>query len=161
MAAYNARFAKPTRNAFDAHRPLRADEDLDAILTWRVLHKVSDSLTLLNDRVIWLLDDTPANRKLIHRYIDVWLVCRRTPRDPRRRAGATLCAVRQARGDRPGRGDGAQASRSCVRVAQAIQAQGDNRRICGSPLRTNPVNACLRMSGTREQRKVTRDNLMC
>lgn len=51
---------------------LRADEDLDAILTWRVLRKVSDSVTLLNDRVIWLLDDTPANRELIHRYIDVW-----------------------------------------------------------------------------------------
>ena len=36
MAAYNARFAKPPRSAFDAHRPLRADENLDTILTWRV-----------------------------------------------------------------------------------------------------------------------------
>jgi hypothetical protein len=51
---------------------LRDDEDLDAILTWRVMRKVSRSLTVLNDRVIYLLEDTVANRKLIGRYIDVW-----------------------------------------------------------------------------------------
>jgi hypothetical protein len=34
--------------------------------------KVSDALTLLSDRVIWLLDDTPATRRLIGRSIDVW-----------------------------------------------------------------------------------------
>lgn len=33
---------------------------------------MSDALTLLNDRVIWLLHDTPATRRLIGRYIDVW-----------------------------------------------------------------------------------------
>jgi hypothetical protein len=29
IASYNARFAKPPKSAFDAHRPLRADENLD------------------------------------------------------------------------------------------------------------------------------------
>jgi hypothetical protein len=72
MAAYNARFARPPRSAFDAHRPLRDDEDLDAILTWRVLRKVSNSLTVLNDLMIHLLEETEASRKLIGRYIDVW-----------------------------------------------------------------------------------------
>jgi len=72
MAAYNARFAKPPRSTFDAHRPLRDDEDLDAILTWRVTRKVSDSLTLQNDRVIYLLDNTKANRRWIGRYLEVW-----------------------------------------------------------------------------------------
>ncbi|HTU62846.1 MAG TPA: ISNCY family transposase, partial [Polyangiales bacterium] len=72
VAAYNARFAKPPRSTFDAHRPLREDEDLDAILTWRVRRKVSRSLTVLNDRVLWLLKDTPATRRLIGRYIEVW-----------------------------------------------------------------------------------------
>jgi hypothetical protein len=71
MAAYNARFAKPPRSTFDAHRPLREDENLDTILTWRIQRKVSDSLTLLNDRVIWLLEDTLATRRLIGHYIDV------------------------------------------------------------------------------------------
>jgi hypothetical protein len=71
-AAYNARFAKPPRSTFDAHRPLRDDEDLDAILTWRVQRKVSDSLTVLNDLTIYLLEETEASRKLIGHYIDVW-----------------------------------------------------------------------------------------
>src|SRR5260370_2109294 len=70
MATYNERFAKPPKSVFNAHRPLRDDEDLDAILTWRVLRKVSRSLTVLNDRVIYLLEDTLANPKLIGRYID-------------------------------------------------------------------------------------------
>jgi hypothetical protein len=34
--------------------------------------KVSESLTVLNDLMIWLLEDTPATRRLIGHYIDVW-----------------------------------------------------------------------------------------
>ncbi|CAG4925593.1 ISNCY family transposase ISBcen27 [Paraburkholderia gardini] len=33
MAAYNARFAKPPKSDFDSHRPLRADESLDLLMT--------------------------------------------------------------------------------------------------------------------------------
>lgn len=33
IAAYNARFAKPPKSDFDAHRPLRVDENLDLVLT--------------------------------------------------------------------------------------------------------------------------------
>jgi hypothetical protein len=51
---------------------MRDDVDLNAILTWRVMRKVSRSLTVLNDRVIYLLEDTVANRKLIGLYVDVW-----------------------------------------------------------------------------------------
>src|SRR5258705_8243504 len=72
MAAYNARFAKPPKSDFDAHRPLRGDENLDLLMTWRETRRVTKSLTIQYDRVMYLLDDTPENRKLIHRYIDVW-----------------------------------------------------------------------------------------
>jgi hypothetical protein len=73
VAACNARFAQPPpRCTYDAHRPLRDNEDLDTILTSRFLRKVSDALMLLNDRVIWLLDNTLATRRPISRYIDVW-----------------------------------------------------------------------------------------
>src|SRR5258708_17173465 len=48
MAAYNAHFAKPPKSVFNAHRPLRDDEDLYAILTWRAWGKVRDSLTPLD-----------------------------------------------------------------------------------------------------------------
>ena len=72
IADFNARFAKAPLREFDAHRPVRADEDLDLLFTWRLQRKVSLSLTLQHDRIIYLLKDSPANRKLIHRYIDVY-----------------------------------------------------------------------------------------
>ncbi|MGF6855507.1 hypothetical protein OKW29_004394 [Paraburkholderia sp. CI3] len=72
IAAYNTRFAKAPKSAFDAHRPLRADEDLDLLLTWRESRKVTKALTVQYDRVIDLLEDIVENRKLVHRYIEVW-----------------------------------------------------------------------------------------
>lgn len=41
-------------------------------MTWRETRRVTKALTVQYDRVMYLLDDTPANRKLVHRYIDVW-----------------------------------------------------------------------------------------
>lgn len=45
MATYNARFAKPPKSDFNAHRPLRADESLDLTLTWRAPRKITKSLS--------------------------------------------------------------------------------------------------------------------
>ncbi|WP_176055666.1 ISNCY family transposase, partial [Paraburkholderia caribensis] len=56
IAAYNARFAKPPKSAFDAHRPLRDDEDLDRLMTWRETRRVTKSLTVQYDRVMYLLE---------------------------------------------------------------------------------------------------------
>lgn len=158
MAAYNARFAKPPRSPFDAHRPLRADENLDAILTWRVLRKVSDALTLLNDRVIWLLEDTPANRRLIHRYIDVWEYP--DGRLEIRADGEVLPCVPYDKLADVDQGAVVEHKRlgHALQVAQALQVQRDNRRISGSPSRTNrgePVRAKARRPGTRKPREVT------
>jgi Homeodomain-like domain len=69
---YNARFAKPPRNDHDAHRTLRADEELDLIFCWRELRKVTKALTLHYERKLYLLADTPANRRLIGKYIEVF-----------------------------------------------------------------------------------------
>jgi Integrase core domain. len=71
VADFNARFAKVPRSDFDAHRPVRADEDLTRILTWREWRKVSQSLTLQYDKVIYLLANLPAHRRLIGRTIEV------------------------------------------------------------------------------------------
>lgn len=46
MADYNARFGKPPRSTFDAHRPLREDEHLDEMLTWREQRRVTKALTV-------------------------------------------------------------------------------------------------------------------
>ncbi|KDP87908.1 MAG: hypothetical protein ACN6OP_12500 [Pseudomonadales bacterium] len=42
---FNARFAKVPRSDFNAHRPLRGDEDLEWIFSWREWRKASASLT--------------------------------------------------------------------------------------------------------------------
>lgn len=67
IADFNARFAKVPKRDFDAHRPLRGDEDLARIFSWREWRKVSASLTLQYDKVMYLLEDRPAHRRLIHR----------------------------------------------------------------------------------------------
>jgi hypothetical protein len=51
---------------------LRTGDDLDLILTCRVPRRVSKVLTVQYDRVIYLLEDTVANRSLIHSYLDVF-----------------------------------------------------------------------------------------
>jgi hypothetical protein len=83
IADFNVRFAKPAQRDHDAHRPVRTDEDLDLIFSWRVQRKVSRSLTLQHDRIVYLLENCEANLALIHRYIDVyeypWRVQRRSP----------------------------------------------------------------------------------
>jgi len=147
IAAYNARFAKPPKSDFDAHRPLRTDESLDLLMTWRETRRVTKSLTVQYDRVMYLLDDTPENRKLVHRYIDVWeypdgrieiraddrvLPCRQYDRLAEIDQGSIIEHKRLSH---------------ALQVAQAIQAQRDNRRISGSPSRTNqgqPVRAIER-----------------
>ncbi len=71
MADFNARFAKVPRSDFDAHRPLRGDEDLARIFSWREWRKVSQSLTLQYKKVMYLLEDRPEHRRLVHRYLEV------------------------------------------------------------------------------------------
>lgn len=72
LADYNRRFGKVPRNAHDAHRPLRADEDVESIFCWRELRKMTKDLTLHYERKLYLVADTPANRRLIGKYIEVF-----------------------------------------------------------------------------------------
>uniref|UniRef100_UPI002AB736BB ISNCY family transposase n=1 Tax=Paraburkholderia guartelaensis TaxID=2546446 RepID=UPI002AB736BB len=162
VAAYNTRFAKPPRSAYDAHRPLRADENLDMILTWRVKRKVSHVLTVLNDRVIWLLDDTPANRRLIGRYIDVWEYP--DGRLEIRADGIVLPCVPYDKLADIDQGAVVEHKRlgHALQVAQAIQAQRDNRRVSGSPSRTHRGAAVRKpepVPGTKKQRAFTQADL--
>jgi hypothetical protein len=160
MAAYNARFAKPPKSDFDADRPLRADESLDMVLTWREPRKVTKSLTVQYDRVMYLLDDTPENRKLIDRYIEVWeypdgrielradgrmLPCRQHDRLAEIDQGAVIEHKRLSH---------------VLQVAQALQAQRDNSRIGKAPSRTNRGDATRtsrneHQPGKKKQREFT------
>jgi hypothetical protein len=46
VADYNDRFGKVPRDAHDAHRPVRPDEDLDSIFAWREQRKVKSDAAL-------------------------------------------------------------------------------------------------------------------
>jgi transposase len=150
MADYNARFAKPPRSDFNAHRPLQEDENLDQVLTWREARKVKKSLTVQYDRVLYLLDDTPENRKLIDRYIEVWeypdgrielradgrvVPCREYDKLTEVDQGAVVEHKRLGH---------------ALQISQVIQAQRDNSRIGKAPSRTH------RGDSTRPERKESR-----
>ncbi|AME27059.1 ISNCY family transposase [Burkholderia sp. PAMC 26561] len=157
MADFNGRFAKIPKSAFNAHRPLRGDEDLDLILTHRVLRCVSNSLTLQYDRVIYMLDDTPQTRALAHHYIDVY----EYP-DGRIEIRAHGSALAYRQYDRLSAMDqGAEVDNKrlehVLALSRQVQMERDNRRISGSPSRTNqgePVKPKMRANNTRKQREL-------
>ncbi|EHZ3054047.1 ISNCY family transposase [Salmonella enterica subsp. enterica] len=72
MADYNRRFAKAPRHDFDVHRPLETDDDLAAFFTWREPRRVSKSLTVQYDKVLYLIEDSELSRRAIGKYIEVW-----------------------------------------------------------------------------------------
>jgi transposase len=162
IADFNGRFGKQPRSAYNAHRPLTDDEDLDLILTCRASRCVSNTLTVQYDRVIYLLDDTPANRGLIHHYLDVY----EYP-DGRIEIRANGAALAYRQYDRLSDMDqGAVVDNKrlghVLEVAQQVQLERDNRRISGSPSRTNqgePVKPKMRANNTRKQRELTQADL--
>ncbi|WP_338910652.1 ISNCY family transposase [Mycetohabitans rhizoxinica] len=160
IATYNARFAKPAKSDFDAHRPLRSDESLDLVLTWREPRKVTKSLTVQYDRVMYLLDDTLENRKLIDRYIDVWEYP--DGRIELRADGRVLTSRQYDRLAEIDQGAVVEHKRlsHVLQVAQAIQAQRDSSRIGKAPSRTHlgdstRTNRNERQPGKKKQREFT------
>jgi transposase len=164
IAAYNVRFAKPPKSDFDAHRPLRFDESLDLALTWREPRKVTKSLTVQYDRVIYLLDDTLENRKLIDRYIDVWEYP--DGRIELRADGRVLPSRQYDRLAEIDQGAVVEHKRlsHVLQIAQAIQAQRDNSRIGKAPSRmhlgdSTRSNRNERQPGKKKQREFTQADI--
>jgi transposase len=127
MTDFNRRFAKPPRSDGDVHRPVRQDEDLDLIFTVRQLRKVSHVLTLQYDTAIYLLADTPFNRALIGKYIEI-------------RADETnLPYVRYDRLPQVDQGTFVDNKRlgHALHVANLVQQQRDNRRSQAAPAHSN------------------------
>ena len=126
------------------------------------MRKVSDSLTLQNDRIIYLLDNTKANRKRIGRYLEVWEYpdgCIEI-----RAGGVALPARRYDKLAEIDQGAIIEHKRlgHTLQVAQALQAQRDSRRASGSPSRTNrgmPVRAKDRRPGTKKPREFTQADI--
>lgn len=72
MNDYNRLFSKAPRQDFDVHRELDVDDDLDMVFTWREARRVSKSLTVQYDKVLYLIEDNEFSRRAIGKYIDVW-----------------------------------------------------------------------------------------
>lgn len=162
IADFNNRFGKAPKSAFNAHRALRDDEDLDLILSSRVPRRVSNALTVQYDRVIYMLADTAENRDLIHKYLDVFEYP--DGRIEIRVNGAALPYVEYDRLSQIDQGAELDNKRlgHTLQLAQVIQAQRDDRRASGSPSRTNQGEAPRskeRKVGTRKQRELTLDDL--
>jgi hypothetical protein len=64
MADYNRRFAKPPAVAYDAHRPLRPEDNLDELFTLQEPRRISRQLTVHYKRDLYVLDDSVATRRL-------------------------------------------------------------------------------------------------
>ncbi len=155
MADFNNRFAKPLRNDFNAHRPLRVDEDLDLIFTVREKRKVSHALTLRYDLAIYMLTDGKATRKLVGSYIDVY----EYP-DGKIEIRADGAALPYTLYDRLGEIDQGEIVENkrlghVLQIAQLVQAQRDSRHGLSAPARTNQGRPSVKPKaapGTKPQR---------
>lgn len=69
---FNRRFAKPARYPKDMHRTVRESMDeLDDIFAWQELRKLSKSLTFQYDKVMYLIDPTEQNQRLVNQTVKV------------------------------------------------------------------------------------------
>jgi hypothetical protein len=159
---YNRRFGKLPRDRHDAHRAVRKDEDLEAIFAWREYRKVTDSLTLRYERKMYLIDDTPDNRRHIGKYIEVFQFP--DGRIEIRVDGISLPYSTYNKVGTIDHGDIVDNKRlnQVLRAAQFVQAQRDGRvvrrpstahRADGTPIPTTKI------AGTKRQRDLSRDDV--
>jgi len=102
-----------------------------------VQRKVSRSLTLQHDKIVYLLENCEANRKLIHRHIDVY----EYP-NGHIEIRADGQVLRHERYDRLGHIDSAAIVENkrlghALQAALILQTQRDDRRRSNTPSRTN------------------------
>jgi transposase len=157
IADFNRRFAKPPASDHNTHRPLRDDEDLRQILAYRVPRKVTNSLTVQYDRVMYLLEDTAANRRLIHEYVEV--VEYPDGVIEVQAGGVVLPHTEYDRITKIDQGAEVDSKRlaSVLEVARQVQAIRDDRRAAGSPSRTHigeAVRAKQALAGLKKQRAI-------
>jgi uncharacterized protein YbaA (DUF1428 family) len=159
---YNRRFGKLARDRHDAHRAVRKDENLEAIFAWREYRKVTDNLTLRYERKMYLIEDTPSNRRYIGKYIEVFQFP--DGRIEIRVAGLSLPYSTYNKVGTIDHGaivDNKRLSQ-VLRTAQIVQAQRDDRvvfrpssahRADGTPIPKNKI------AGTKRQRNLSEDDL--
>jgi hypothetical protein len=155
----NRRFAKPPKHDHDAHRPVGADEDMDLIFTWREPRCVSQSLTIQYDKVLYLLEDNEANRRLMGKYIEVY----HYP-DGRIEPRANGAALPYTIYDKLSEiNQGAIVSNKrlshVLQLAQAIQEKRENRRSQSGPTSIEEPRKRGRTPGKKVQREIDQSDI--
>lgn len=163
IADFNRRFAKAPRNDFDAHRPLRADEDLTLIFTVRETRLVSSRLTLQHDKFLYLLVDTKEARAQIGKDIDV--VEYPDGRIEVRANGVALAYTTYDKLPEVNQAAIIENKRlgHVLRIAQEVQKKRDTRRGLNAPARTNtggPPIRVKRIPGTKSARNLDMADLV-
>ncbi|GAB5097925.1 hypothetical protein YK56LOC_36410 [Caballeronia sp. HLA56] len=158
IADFNQRFGKPPRSDHDAHRRLHADDDLRQLLAHRVWRKVTHALAVQYDRVMYLLEDTPANRTLIHQQVEV--VEYPNGQVEVQADGEVLIYATYDRIARVNQGAEVENKRLAyaLEVARLVQAKRDDRRACDAPSRTHrgeQVRAKKALEGLKKQRALS------
>jgi hypothetical protein len=162
VAAYNAMFGKVPRETYDAHRPVREDEDLDLIFTWREQRKVTSNLTLHYERKLYLLPDTPENRRYATKYLDVY----QFP-DGKIEIRAAGVSLPYSTYDKLGAIDqGAIVENKrlghALRISNMVQAERDNRSVAG-PSTAHRIDGKKvprkKLAGTKTQRELNQKDL--
>jgi hypothetical protein len=68
---YNDRCGQRPSSELNLHRKVAKDEQLDLILAWREVRKLTAKLTVQNGDWIYVLKDTPTTRKLVGHQISI------------------------------------------------------------------------------------------
>ncbi len=159
---YNAKFAKIPRETHDAHRPLRTDEELDLIFAWRELRKVTKSLTLHYERKLLLLEDTPDNRRLIGKFLEIYQFP--DGRLEIRVAGKALPHIAYDKLGTIDQGDIVENKRlgHMLQVAQLVQSKRDSRAV-DVPSTAHRADGTIiprhKIAGSKTQRELGEEDL--
>lgn len=71
LQQHNSKFARLPLNTVDAHRPIEAHDLVDDIVRWEETRKVTKSLSVHYNKVIFILDDTAFARAAVGKLVTV------------------------------------------------------------------------------------------
>ena len=159
---YNRRFGKLPRDRHNAHRAIRDDEHLDTIFAWRETRKVTSNLTLHYERKLYLLLDTPTNRRYCGKYLDVLQYP--DGRIEIQVAGVSLPYSTYNKLGTIDQGTVVENKRlgHVLRIAQVVQAERDNRAVSvpSTAHRTTGIRIPRRkIAGSKTQRELSAEDL--
>ncbi|HHQ6721975.1 TPA: ISNCY family transposase [Serratia fonticola] len=157
---YNRRFGKVPRHDFDVHRAVEHDEDLNLIFSVRESRKVSKSLTLQYDKMLYLIEDSEFSRRAIGKYIEVY----HYPDDTKelRLNGSALPYSTYDRLSEIDQGaivDNKRLGRT-LEFISLVQSKRDNTRSQSVPAGDGPSRRRPKIAGKKSQRSLDQDDML-